>query len=69
MKFDIFGIFRAISLSATAPVTQNREARPQAEEPRLPEIDFALLVAIARPKTDNRVRTNARFTTTAGVNA
>jgi hypothetical protein len=69
MKLDIFGFFTAISLSSTTPVPQTREALPQVEEAKLPEIDFALLAATVRPETGDRAVTNPRFRRAASANA
>jgi hypothetical protein len=69
MKFNIYSLFAPFNLSPGTPVTQNREPRPAAEEPALPEIDYSLLATIVRPKDETRRAVGKPFTTAANANA
>jgi hypothetical protein len=68
MKFNIYSLLAPFNLSPGTPTPQNREPRPVAEEPALPEIDYSLLATIARSKDETRRAVDTPFKTAASVN-
>ena len=69
MKYDILSLITSLNLNQGSPAVRNREPLPTAEEPALPEIDYALIAAIVQPKNETRQSLNARFSTAASANA
>jgi len=69
MKYDILTLITSLNLYPDGRTSQNREPSPVAEEPALPEIDYALIAAIIQPKNETRQTLNARFSTAASANA